>query len=579
MPVKKSWRLLPADPEAAQQLAQRLNVSAIVAQLLLNRGLGDDRVARRFLEAPMKGLHDPSLFSGMEPAVRRLVEAIDQQQRICVHGDYDVDGITGTAILVQLFSLLKANFEWLLPQRRHGYGLSQATVSELAQRGVRVLLTVDCGITAVESVRAAEHAGIDVIITDHHTPQAQLPPAKAIVHPGLPGESYPFAGLSGSGVAFKLAWGICRHISGGNSVTRPDLREFLFDAIGLASLGLIADVVPLQDENRIFVKHGLNRLNQRPPLGLRALLSVIGQSSEKPLRAEDIAFQVAPRMNAAGRLDRPDCVLELLTTKSVAEAQQLAQQLNQKNLQRREIEREITAAARQMIEECGYDQAPALVLGHPTWHPGVVGIVAGRLVEEFARPVLIAGDAAGQATGSGRSIPGFALHAALAHCSDLLLSHGGHPAAAGFRTHWHQIDALRERFTQYAADYFPEGVPPQPELILDAEIPLLAINQALLNDLQILEPFGVSNQKPLFLATNLRVNSVRRIGGDRHLNFRVNQGGYSFRVVMWNQGYRCDELMLAQRCSLVFTPQINDYLGGRQIELEGQDFQVVSQPL
>jgi single-stranded-DNA-specific exonuclease len=580
VPAKKIWRLLPADPEAAQRLAARLKISTVVAQLLLNRGISDEASARQYLDGRLNDLHDPSLLGGMSQAVARLVKAIEQRQRICVFGDYDVDGISGTAILVRLLEILKANFEWRLPQRRHGYGISPDIVTELAERGVRLLVTVDCGITAVEAIRAANQAGMDVIITDHHSPKAELPPATALIHPNLPGQSYPFAGLSGAGVAFKLAWALCRHVSGGAGVpTRPDLREFLHDALGLASLGLIADVVPLQDENRIFVKHGLKRLHERTPLGLRSLLQVMEKSSEQPLRAEFIAFHIAPRMNAAGRLDRPDCVLELLTTQSVAEAQQLALQLDQKNKDRRRIESEIIAAAREMIDEHGYDDAPALVLGHPSWHFGVVGIVAGRLAEEYARPVLLAGDVGGLASGSGRSIPGFAIHEALAHCADLLVRYGGHPAAAGFCIPWHQLDALRERFTQYAAAHFPDGMPPPPVLHLDAELPLLAINKKLLNDLDHLEPFGAANPKPCFLATNLHVDSVRRIGENgRHLNFRVSQEGRWMRVIMWNQGQRLNELINARRCSLAFTPKINVYQGEERIELNADDFQIGDEP-
>ncbi len=384
----KSWQLLPHDPGAVGQLAQALGCSGIVAQLLLNRGLTTPTAARRFLDAPLKGLHQPDLLPGIPQAVDLIFQAIKAGKKICVYGDYDVDGVSGAAILLQVLKLLHAQVELYLPHRlNEGYGLNCAALREIARNGAAVVVTVDCGIASVEEADEARKLGLELIVTDHHEFKEVLP-AAVLVHPRLPGTSYPFGKLSGSAVAFKLAWALAQRDSGGDRVT-PRFRDFLLDAVALASLGIVADVVPLHDENRILVRHGLARLRQAPGPGLKALCASAGLPAGTALRSSDIGYRIAPRLNAAGRLGSARRVVELLTTLCPERALELAQSLEEANLRRQELEREMVHQARDLIEQANLANDPALVLAYSGWHPGILGIVAGRMAELYARPALM----------------------------------------------------------------------------------------------------------------------------------------------------------------------------------------------
>jgi single-stranded-DNA-specific exonuclease len=574
--VAKTWRLTPHDPDALARLAASLGVAPVVAQLLLNRGQGDPAAARRFLDAPLTGLHAPAALPGAVAAADHLWQTVQDRRKITVYGDYDVDGVTGTAILLQALTHLGADVDFYVPHRlEEGYGLNCDALRQLAAAGTSLVVTVDCGIASCHEAAEARNLGLGLVVTDHHEFKADLPAADVLVHPRLPGHAYPFHGLSGAGVAFKVAWLLCQRASGGEKVP-PRLREFLLDAVALAALGLVADVVPLHDENRICVRHGLQRLRSAPTVGLKALLEAAGLAESAMLRADDIAYKLAPRMNAAGRLGCARLVVELLTTPSAQRARDLATYLESQNAQRQQIERKIVAEARALATDGPYRDAPALVLASAEWHPGVIGIVAGRLAEQLGRPVLlVALREDGTAPGSGRSIPGFALHEALQHCSDHLLSHGGHAAAAGFRIAPDRIDAFRDHFCEYAARHFPAG-PPAPVLTLDAELPLSTLTTGLLAQIDRLEPYGAQNPRPRFLAAELQVvGEPRRIGGgERHLSFRVRQGTTNLRAIAWGMGDRVEELMSAGgRCCLAFTPKINEWNGYRKVELEVADFQ------
>jgi single-stranded-DNA-specific exonuclease len=582
----KTWRLLPHDRSAVERLAGALRLSPIVAQLLLNRGVTTAPEARRFLDAPLSGLHAPELLPGVTAAAERIFEAVRQGKRVCVYGDYDVDGVTGTAILRQGLALLNAQSDLYVPNRlEEGYGLNREALRQIAATGAQMVVTVDCGIASVAEAEEARRLSLELIVTDHHEFKDTLPDAAVLVHPRLPGTNYPFGKLSGSAVAFKLAWALAQRASGGTKVTAR-FRDYLLDSVALAALGVVADVVPLHDENRILVRHGLNRLRQAPPVGLKALCEVAGLEAGKELRASDVAFKIAPRLNAAGRLGCARLVVDLLTTARPEQAQDIARYLEVQNGQRQTLERHMVAEARQIIEANRYDESPALVLANAGWHGGIIGIVAGRLAELYGRPALMIALSAAKAdapedasvragVGSGRSIPGLALHEALAACRDLLLGHGGHQAAAGFRLLPENIPAFRERFCAHVASHFPGG-PPTPTLVLDAEAPLNLLTVGLLDDLDRLEPYGAENRRPLFLAGGLQVvGEPRKVGqGERHLSFRVRQNGTLLKAIAWNMADRAAELMSAGgACCLAFTPRLNEWQGWRSVDLEVTDFQ------
>lgn len=586
--VTKQWHLLPHNSLEVNRLASTLRVSPLVAQLLLNRNLPSPEAASRFLESPLNGLHPPESLPGVARAAERILDAVREGRRICVYGDYDVDGVTGSAILIQGLRLLGAEVDLYVPHRlEEGYGLNQEALRQIAKGGASLVVTVDCGIASIEEAREARRLGLELIITDHHEPKGEFPDAAVVVHPRVPGTDYPFGWLSGSAVAMKLAWAIAQRECGGEKVT-PRFREYLLDCVALAALGVVADVVPLQDENRILVRYGLKRLSQHPSPGIKALCLAAGIESGTQLRASDIGFRLAPRLNAAGRLGCARLVVDLLTTARQEHAQDLAQHLEFQNSHRQTLERRILTEARARIQEEGLATAPALILAREDWHAGIIGIVAGRLAELYGRPCLMislqpsraptATDEtfhAGVGLGSGRSIKGFALNEALAACDDLLVSHGGHQAAAGFRILPEHIDAFRLRFCEHATRHFPDG-PPPPRLILDAETPLSVLTPGLLRDLDRLEPYGAENRKPVFLAANLQVvGEPRKVGqGERHLSFRVRQDGIIHKAIAWGMADRVEELMSAGGwCCLAFTPKRNVWQGREYIDLEVADFQ------
>jgi single-stranded-DNA-specific exonuclease len=575
--ANKTWYLFPHDAARIDGLAAALQLPPVVAQLLLNRGLDDPALIRRFLEMPFKGLHEPQLLPGAAEAADRLHAAIGRGERVCVYGDYDVDGLTGTAILWQALRHLGNPADFYVPHRLdEGYGLNVDALSQIARTGAKVVVTVDCGIGGLAEAEEARRLGLELIITDHHELKECLPSASVLVHPRLPGGQYPFGELSGSGVAFKLAWALCQRASGGTRVT-PPFREFLLDSVALAALGMVADWVPLQDENRIIVRHGLARLRLTRSVGLRALLSASGLAEKQDICAADVSFTLAPRLNAAGRLGCARLVVELLTTESRERANDLARFLEGQNTQRQQIERRIFDEARTLLESGDQAAAPALVLASADWHAGVIGIVAGRLAELYGRPVLMIAlrRELNVGQGSARSVPGFALHEALRACADGLLSYGGHATAAGFKISPAQVDAFRTRFCDYAAARVPAG-PVAPRLIIDAELPLSALTPGLVQALSQLEPFGAGNPRPRFLAGPVQVvGAPRRVGrGERHLQFRVTQKPSAFKAIAFGVGERAQELMAARgECCLVFTPTFNDWQGYRNIELEVADFQ------
>jgi single-stranded-DNA-specific exonuclease len=561
----------------------------LVAQLLLNRGVAAADDARRFLDAPMTGLHSPELLPGIPAAAERILAAISENRRICVYGDYDVDGLTGSAVLLQCLRLLGTRPDLFVPHRlEQGYGLNRDALKKIADNGASVVVTVDCGIASLTEAEEARRLGLELIITDHHEMKETLPNAAVVVHPRLPGSSYPFGELCGAGVAFKLAWALAMRRCGGEKVT-PAFREFLLDAVALVSLGVVADVVPLHDENRILVRYGLNRLRQKPPLGLQALCAAAGIDVARELRASDIGYRIAPRINAVGRLGEASVAVELLTTTQHERAVDLARHLEQRNEERQKLERDTLWRARAMIEHEGCGSDSALVLASPDWHGGIVGIVAGRLAEQYARPALMirlpkpgaeSDSERGQlAVGSGRSTNGVALHEALKACDDLLVGHGGHAAAAGFRLRPEHVPSFRDRFCAYVASLFPGGTP-APELVLDAEAPLGAMTLGLVSDLDRLEPYGAENRRPLFLAGGLQVQGEpRKVGqGERHLSFRVRQGATTLKAIAWGMADRASELMsIGGACCLAFTPKRNEWEVRLSVDLEVADFQAGSE--
>jgi single-stranded-DNA-specific exonuclease len=576
--MAKHWRIHSHCVDRIATLERAAGVSAVVARLLICRGLEDPLAVRSFLDPKLSQLRDPGELPGVPAAAERIGQAIAARQRIIIYGDYDVDGMTGTSLLVQCLRLLGADVGYYVPHRvDEGYGLNDDALETLARQGAKLVVTVDCGIASVAQAETARRVGLDLVITDHHEFGATLPDAVAIVHPRLPGSAYPFAGLSGAGVAFKLAWALCQGASGAKKVGEA-MRNYLLSAVGLAALGTIADMVPLVDENRVLVQHGLASLKQRPGLGLAALMRLAELDRKPTLASDDVAFAIAPRLNAAGRLGQAQLAVELLTTASAERAQALAEYLNELNGSRQSLERSIYLAANKLAQEQhDIERDAAFVLAERGWHPGVIGIVAGRLVEKYHRPVvLVALDDLGvkPGVGSARSVPGFNLYAALCDCTQHLLSHGGHAAAAGLKIEESRIEAFRGDFCEYVAGAISIEQRTA-ELAIDAEVSFGELTLSALNQIERLAPFGQHNPRPLLCASGVTLaGPVQRIGGGgRHLAMKLAQHGVVLRAVAFGGGDWADELAKAAGpLSVAFRPVVNDFKGFRRVELQLSDW-------
>ena len=573
----KRWRFCPHDQVRISQF-ERSGLPAVIAQLLISRGVHDVTAAQSFLEAKLTGLRDPETLPGVVDAADRIYAAIVAGRRIFVYGDYDADGMTSTAILYGCLKLLGAQVNYYIPCRlEEGYSLNDEALRKLAERGASMVITVDCGIASANEADTACEVGIELIVTDHHEMGERLPTAAAIVHPRLPGTSYPFGHLCGAGVAFKLAWALCQRASQAKRVS-PHMRQFLLSAVGLAAIGTVADVVPLIDENRIIVRHGLTSLRSDPVLGVRALMKLTGLDQRPLLTSEDIAFCLAPRLNAAGRLGQAALGVELLVTDSEDRAQSLAEYIHQLNTSRDSLEQSIYLAAKKQVnEQFDPQNDPALVLAAPGWHPGVIGIVAGRLAERYHRPVvLIALDELGvkPGCGSARSACGLNLHQALSACTEHLLSHGGHAAAAGLRIAADRVDAFRAQFCEYAASI----ISPEEriaEVRIDAEAPLAQMTLRTVEQIERLAPFGAGNPRPILSAGDIRLAAPpkRMGGGDRHLCVEISQHNVTFRAVGFGRGEWADELAQHQGpLEIAYRPVINEFRGRRTVEMHLVDW-------
>ncbi|NOY41905.1 MAG: single-stranded-DNA-specific exonuclease RecJ [Planctomycetes bacterium] len=576
--MPKHWRIASFDPQNVAALEREAGIPSVVAQLLLSRGIQDPSDARRFLDPKLNGLRDPAELPGATAAAELVYEAIRAGKKITIYGDYDADGMTSTAILLRCLRLLKADVDFYVPNRiDEGYSLNAEALRKLAAQGTQMVVTVDCGVASVAEAQVAKELGLTLIITDHHQMADRLPDAAAIVHPGLPDSNYPFAGLCGAAVAFKLAWAICQCASDGERVS-DRLRTFLLQAIGLAAIGTVCDVVPLVDENRILVRFGLDSLKAEPTIGLSALMRKTKLDQKPHLEGEDIGFTIGPRLNAAGRMGQAEIAIELLTTDSEKRADTIAQYIDELNAQRQSIERSITLAANKQIKAiANFETAAALVLTDHAWHPGVIGIVAGRLAEKHHRPVvIIAGDPLGvkPGIGSARSVPGFNLHQAFAECGHLLESHGGHAAAAGMKIKSENVEAFREAFCQVAEEKLSH-LDRVAELNVDAEASLQMLTRQTVEQIESLAPFGHGNSRPVLCASEVKLSGTpKRMGATgRHLSMTFDQHGVKMRAVAFGGGDWEEELLrIDGPMSIAFRPVINRYRGRVSVEIHLADW-------
>lgn len=527
--IAKRWILRRQDSQRAAALASALDISPVVASLLITRGFADEPSARSFLQPSYDQLHEPYLMLGMRAAVSRLVRAIDQLEPILIYGDYDVDGTTGTAVLLRALKLLGAQVGFHVPHRfTEGYGIQQAGLEKAWNDGYRLVVSVDCGIRAHEPLHWAQERGLDVIITDHHLPDEDegAPPAFAVLNPNQRGCEYPDKNLAGVGVAFKLV----------HALFREHGRESHVPAfLKVVAIGTVADVAKLVGENRTIVALGLKDLaNARNP-GLRALMEVAGCGAGVGLRAYDLGFRIGPRINAAGRMDAARAVVDLLDTKDHAEARRLAAHLEKRNQERREVQTEIVARALAELDNAqdGIEQSHVAVIAGEGWHRGVIGIAASKIAEKINRPCVVISIADEIGHGSARSIEAYHLLNGLTSCADLFEKFGGHSHAAGISIRPDRIAEFRRRLNAHAAACLSEE-DLQPSVLIDAELPAGAVTFALAKELGALEPFGAGNPRPVFLTRNLRVMSEPLVMKDVHLKLRLRGvEGRPLEAVWW----------------------------------------------
>ena len=575
--TKARWRLKSFDPDRVAALAREAGVAPLIAQLLLNRGVADARAATSFFDGRLTGLHDPETLPGVVDAANRIVAAVRERRKIVIYGDYDVDGVCGTSILWACLKLAgAADVEYYIPHRvDEGYGLNGDALRKLAvEHRAQVVVTVDCGISAVNEARLARELGVELIVTDHHTIGPDLPEAAALVHPRLPGSTYPFGDLCGCAVAFKLAWQVAKTFGDGKKAS-PHLRDFLMQSIALVAMATVADVMPIHGENRLLVRHGLAGLAKSPKEGVRALLGVAGLVG-KELSTGHVGFKLAPRINAAGRLERAMQAVELLTTDDPARAAELAQSLDACNLQRREVEKSIVDQAHELIDkQGGLGDRGAIVLGQAGWHPGVIGIVASRLTEAYHRPTVVVALTDEHGQGSGRSIHGFNLYNAIHACSTGLLSFGGHAAAAGLKLRRAQFEPFAEAFDLHCRGAL-DAEQLTKSLAVDAEVPLGALSLKVVEAIEAMEPYGIGNPKPLLVANHVHlVADPRFVGeGGTTVQVRFAQGPAIAKGVAFGMPERFRGLKAGTPCSVAFHPSVNEWNGRREVQLEIKDFRV-----
>jgi len=552
------WLIPTPDARAVEGLSSALRIGAPAARVLCRRGLSDPAAAERFLKPSLSDLHDPFALRDMSRAVERLRNAVRSGEKILLYGDYDVDGTTAVVLLIKAIELAGGAAGYHVPHRlKEGYGMCPEVVERAAAEGVRVIVSVDTGIRAAEVVRRANQLGIDVIVTDHHLPEAELPPALAVLNPNRPDCAYPEKNLCGAAVAFKLAQALLGSLEWQAGKAQRISESFL----KMVAIATVADVVPLTGENRILVKHGLSGLRDVRNPGLRALLDVAGFAGNAVPSSRDVSFRIAPRLNAAGRMDTAQAVIEMFLTSDPVRARELARQLHDRNAERQQVEAGIVETCERIAVD---DSAAALVYYAEDWHRGVLGIVASRLVERLRRPVFVLGRNPGDglAQGSGRSIPAFHLLQALEGIGDLFVRFGGHQHAAGVTLEAARVEEFRQRLNAYAALRLrPEDFLPRVEI--DAVLDLREVNDRTAEELLALAPFGHGNPVPLLAAWNVEIAGPPAVWNEKHLKVMVRQNGRTLALKAWNFAARAGEIAAGSRVDIAFTLEEDQYNAAR----------------
>ena len=557
--MQKVWNVKNYDEVEVEKIIKKYNVSEVMAKLLVARNIEFEEIDN-FLNGKIEDIKDPYEIKDMDKLVKRVKSAIQNNEKICIYGDYDVDGITSITIMYKFLTELGADVTYYLPDRLiEGYGVNNKALDEIKEKGCKLVITVDCGITAVEETEYAKSIGLDMCITDHHECSEILPKAISIVNPKRKDDTSKFKLHAGVGVAFKCIMAIAKEYN------LPE--ESYLKYLDIVAIGTISDIVSLTDENRIISKYGLMKMKKTQNIGLKALLELI---SFKDVDSTMVSFGVAPRINACGRMGKAGVAVELLLEQDENKAAQIAKKLDELNVKRQEVEKEIFDNAIEEIESKGLDKKKSIVLYNEKWHNGVIGIVASRLVNLYYKPVILLTKEQGVIRGSGRCQVGISLYDSLTKCKDLLIQFGGHELAAGLSIEEENIPLFAEKFNEVIEEYSDETV--EQIIEIDAEIKVKDLNKQLLKDIYTLRPFGQSNKLPVFLYRGLKVNAIRTLKEDKHLKFTLQDNKVLLEALAFSQGDRRDDIKIGDKIDVVCNVEINTYNVPKTIQLIVQDF-------
>ena len=560
--MQKRWNILSADSAKTKQLHESLKIHPAHCQILVERGVETFEQAKDFFRPQLTSLHDPWLMKDMNKAVDRILSAINNHEKILVFGDYDVDGTTSVACLFQFLKKIHSQLDFYIPHRyREGYGVSKVGIDFAKENGFTLIISLDCGIKSIELIRYAKDLGIDFIVCDHHLPDNILPPAIAILNPKQKDCNYPYKELCGCGVTFKLIAALAEKMNLPN--------EEIFICLDLVATAIAADIVPMTGENRILAFHGLKKANDNPCLGIKALAQLSGLTKE--LHINNLVFMIAPRVNAAGRMDDARKAVLMFISETYEEALQYAEMLHSDNTDRKEADKSITGEALALIESNdGWANRKSTVVFQPHWHKGVVGIVASRLIENYYRPTVVLTQSGEYASGSARSVPGFNLYEAIHACKEYLLGYGGHFAAAGLTLELGKVDAFRNKFEEVVSSIIDPTLL-IPEIVIDAEISFHDITWPFYNIIQQMEPFGPENLRPVFITKNVMDTGYSKIVKEDHLRFSLRKDNVSITGIGFGMAEKFSLLQMKKPLDIVYKIDENEWNGEKMLQLRMLD--------
>ncbi len=557
--MNKKWELINVDESKAEKIEKQFNVGKLVARALATKNLKSDEEIEVFLSPRRGDFHDPFLMPDMEKAVDRVVKAIQNKEKVTIFGDYDVDGITSSSILHRFLKECGLETKIYIPNRiSEGYGLNEEAIRKIANEKTTLIITVDCGITGNKEVELAKSLGIDIVITDHHEPAEELPKAVAVVDCKRKDNTYPFNGLAGCGVAFKLTQGISQRLG------IPEEKSLKY--LDIVCVGTISDIVPLEDENRTISKLGLRLLNQTKNPGLKALLESTGY---KKIDSTAVSFGLAPRINACGRMGHEDEALKLFLTDNLQEARELTSKLNEYNTKRQEIEKDIFSKAQEMLKDENEQKLPCIVLGGENWHHGVIGIVSSKITDMYSKPSLLLCFEGEESKGSGRSVPGFDLHEALENCKEHIKQFGGHSMAVGLTIETNKFANLKNALEEYATKMKVADI--VPVVKVDQKIGLTDVMIKDIKELELLEPYGEANKMPIFQINNVRIESIRTLSEGKHLKLTVKDEHKIIDCIGFNLGNLASEYPIGSKIDLIGSLEINEFRGIENIQINLKD--------